>query len=40
MLQPKLELSADEGADYQLLASVLESASKAGLVRIELAGKD
>lgn len=40
MQQPKLVLSADEGADYQLLGRVLAHASNAGLVRIELSGSD
>jgi len=37
MAQPKLEVFADDGADYALLTRVLAGASNAGLVRVTLA---
>ena len=37
MAQPKLEVFADDGADYALLTQVLARASNAGLVRVTLA---
>jgi biopolymer transport protein ExbD len=36
--QPLLRIDAEEGAEYQMLASVLARASNAGLVRIKLGG--